>query len=154
VGREAIRKVSTIVTYALATMLFFFLVELFTVFYGGLPEHTAHFRYLLFGLSGNHALVPWAWSWIVLAVAAFVLLLSARENEKALVIGCAAVFVAMWIDKGLGLIVPGFVPSPLGGITTYVPTAPETLITLGVWSLGFLIMSVLFKVTVAVKKAG
>jgi molybdopterin-containing oxidoreductase family membrane subunit len=154
VGREAIRKVSTIVTYALAVTLFFFLVELFTVFYGGTPEHTAHFRYLLFGLSGNHALVPWAWAWIVLAVGAFVLLLWARGNEKALVVGCTAVFISMWIDKGLGLIVPGFIPSPLGEITSYVPTAPETLITLGIWALGFLVMSVLFKVTVAVKKAG
>ncbi len=152
VGREAIRRVATIITYALATMLFFFLVELFTVFYSGSPEHEAHFRYLLFGLNGHYSLVPWAWAWIVLAFGAFALLAWARGNEKALAVSCVAVFLSMWIDKGLGLIVPGFIPSPLGEITTYLPTLPETLITLGIWALGFLIMSVLFKVVVAVKK--
>ena len=46
------------------------------------------------------------------------------------------VFVSLWIDKGLGLIVGGFVPSPLGAVTSYVPTLPEVLIVLGIWALG------------------
>lgn len=152
VGREAIDRVATIVTYALATMLFFFLVEIFTVFHGAIPEETIHFRFLLFGLDDNYSLVPWAWAWIVLAAGAFVLLLTRRKDERALVVACVAVFVAMWIDKGLGLIVPGFVPSPLGEVTTYSPTVREVMITAGIWGLGALLMTVLFKTVIAVKQ--
>ncbi|GEM_PF-3537818 len=64
----------------------------------------------------------------------------------------AAVFVSIWIDKGLGLIVPGFIPSPIGEILEYVPTAPEVLITLGVWALGLLILTILYKIAVSVKE--
>jgi molybdopterin-containing oxidoreductase family membrane subunit len=151
VGKEALRKVSTIITYALAVLLFFLLVEMFTVFYSGLPEHVVHFRYLLFGLDGNTSLVPWAWLSLVLAFGAFLLLLFGRGSEKALAVSCVAVFAAMWIDKGLGLIVPGFVPSPLGEVTSYIPTVPELLITAGIWSLGLLLVTLFFRMTVAVK---
>ncbi len=151
VGKEAIRKVSTIITYAAAAMLFFFLVEIFTVFYGGMPEHTRPFRYLLFGLDGNTSLVPWAWLSLVLAFAGFLLLLFTGRSDGVLAFSCAAIFTAMWIDKGLGLIVPGFVPSPLGEIASYIPTVPEVLITGGIWALGLLLVTVLFRVTVAIK---
>jgi molybdopterin-containing oxidoreductase family membrane subunit len=154
VGREAIDKVAVIVTYALATMLFFFLVEVFTVFYGAIPEETIHYRFLLFGLDKNYSLVPWAWGWIVLAAGAFVILVTRRRNERGLVVACVAVFIAMWIDKGLGLLVPGFVPSPVGEVTTYTPTVREVLITAGIWGVGGLFMTVLFKTVIAVKKAG
>lgn len=153
VGKEAIRKVSTIITYAVAVMLFFFLVEIFTVFYSGMPEHTVHFKYLLFGLDGNASLVPWAWLSLLLAFVAFMLLLFTDRKDGILAFACAAIFAAMWIDKGLGLIVPGFVPSPLGEITSYVPTVPELLIHKGIWALGLLLITVLFKVTVAVKQS-
>ena len=142
-GKDAIQKVAQIATYALAITIFFLLVELFTIFYSNVPEHKAHFEYLLFGLSGQSSLVPWTWSSLVLAAIAFILLVNpaTRKRESTLFVACLAAFVAMWIDKGLGLIVPGFVPSPLGEITTYVPTIPEILITAGIWGCGFLIIS-------------
>jgi Ni/Fe-hydrogenase subunit HybB-like protein len=153
-GREAIQKVAQIAAYALAITIFFFLVELFTVFYSGIPEHREHFEYLLFGLSGRSSLVPWIWGSIILAVLAFVLLVnpSTRKNESILFVACLATFVSIWIDKGLGLIVPGFVPSPLGEITTYIPTLPEILITAGIWACGFLVISILYKVTLGVRR--
>ena len=64
----------------------------------------------------------------------------------------AAVFVSLWIEKGLGLVVTGFIPSPLEKITEYSPTGPEVMITLGVWAMGLLILTVLYKIAVSVKE--
>ena len=35
--------------------------------------------------------------------------------------------VGIWIEKGMGLIVPAFVPTPLGEIVEYVPTLHEII---------------------------
>lgn len=156
VGREPIARLSRIVTYAFLTHIFFQLVEFFFVGYGSPPEESAHFEYLFFGLDGRAGLVPWMWISAILTLGAALTLLIRREGSKesTLVAACVAVFVAVWIEKGIGLIVPGFIPAPLGEITEYAPTFLEALITLGVWSLGFLVLTVLFKVAVEVKQEG
>lgn len=148
VGSEARQKVVRIVTYALLVHLFFLVVEAFTVYYSGIPEDLAHFNYLLFGLQGNSELVPWIWASYTLAVAAVVLLLNpgTRKRDGTLAITCVLIFAAVWIDKGLGLMVPGFVPSPTGTLPEYVPTLPEILITLGVWAAGLLVLTGLYKI--------
>jgi len=153
-GREALQKVAQIVTYAMIITMFFLLVELFTVFYSKIPEHMIHFQYLFFGLDGKATLVPWMWISIILALTSIVLLInpSTRRRENILAIACVMVFVSIWIDKGLGLIVPGFIPSPTGEIFEYWPTVPEALITLGVWALGFLILTVLYKIAISVSE--
>ena len=111
-----------------------------------------YFQYLFFGLDGGFKLVPWMWSAIALALVAVMLLLSGatRRNEGFLAIACVAVFVSMWIDKGLGLIVPGFIPSQTGVVFQYTPTVPEILIALGVCALGALVLTVLYKITISV----
>lgn len=153
-GREAVQKVAVIVTYAMIINLFFLLVEFFTVFYSQIPEHMMHFQYLLFGLEGKATLVPWMWTSLILALGSLALLINpgTRRRENILAVACVAVFVSIWIDKGLGLIVPGFIPSPTGEIFEYWPTVPEALITLGVWALGFLILTVLYKITISVRE--
>ena len=75
-----------------------------------------------------------------------------RRRENILAVACVAVFVSVWIDKGLGLIIPGFIPSPTGTVFEYWPTLPEVFITLGIWALGFLILTVLYKIAVSVKE--
>ena len=153
-GREPIQKLAVIVTYAMALNLFFVGLEFFTAFYSNLPEHMIHFKYLFFGIEGARALVPWMWASGIIAVAALVLLMipAARKNESILAVACVAVFISIWIDKGLGMVVAGFVPSPLGGTTEYSPTVPELLISLGVWAIGFLMLTVLYKIAVSVKE--
>jgi len=153
-GKVALQTVAKIVTYAMIINIFFLLVEFFTVFYSDIPEHLKHFQYLLFGLDGRVTLVPWMWISLILAVTALVLLINpgTRQREKILAIACVMVFISIWIDKGLGLIVPGFIPSPTGSIFEYWPTIPEALITLGVWAGGFLILTVLYKIVVAVRE--
>ncbi len=153
-GDQSLDKVAKIVAYAISITVFFLLLEVFTVFYSRVPEAMAHFQYLLFGLDGHYGLVPWAWASVLLACVAIILLVipSLRKNQGILALACAAVFIAIWIDKGLGLVIPGFVPSPLGEISEYTPTLIEILITLGVWSMGGLIVTLLFKVVLGVRQ--
>ncbi|HET6488552.1 MAG TPA: NrfD/PsrC family molybdoenzyme membrane anchor subunit [Syntrophales bacterium] len=154
-GRKAIGAMATIVTYALATSIFFVLVELFTVFYSQIPEHMDHYRFLFAGLHGYDTIANWMTVSALCAVAALVLLINprTREKESLLAVACACVFLSLWIEKGLGLIVTGFVPSPLEKITRYTPTGPEIAITLGVWALGFLIITALYKIFLSVHEA-
>ena len=153
-GNQSIDKVAKIVAYAVIITMFFLLMEVFTVFYSQVPEAMAHFQYLLFGLDGYYGLVPWTWASILLACTAIVLLVipSSRKNHGTLALACAAVFIAIWIDKGLGLVVPGFIPSPLGEISEYTPTLIEILITMGVWAMGGLILTLLFKVVMGIRQ--
>jgi molybdopterin-containing oxidoreductase family membrane subunit len=153
-GKEAINKLTQIVTYALIITIFFFIVELFTVFYSQIPEHMITFQYLLFGVDGNTALVPWIWTAIVFWIVALVMLLTPRLRKKETALGIAMVliFISMWIDKGMALLIPGFIPSPLGDFTQYFPTAPEVFVTLGIWGIGFLILTIFYKLAISVKE--
>ncbi len=153
-GREAIQTLARIMTYAMIISVFFVAMEIFTAFYSGIPEHTRHFKYLFVGLEGHRALVPWMTAAMILAVLALIWLINprTRRNETYLALASTAVFISLWIEKGLGLIVPGFIPSPLEKITEYHPTGPEILITAGIWSMGLFILTVLYKVAVSVKQ--
>ncbi len=151
---ESIQKLAQIVTYAMIMNVFFLVLELFTSFYSNIPGHMHSFTYLFFGLEGHSALVPFMWVSVLLAVIAITLLVipATRKAPNTLVIGCVAVFISTWIDKGMGLVVGGFIPSPLEHVTEYLPTLPEIMITLGVWAIGFLVVTVLFKIAVTVKE--
>jgi molybdopterin-containing oxidoreductase family membrane subunit len=94
------------------------------------------------------------WFSLLFMVLSIVLLVipSMRKNEGTLALACGLVVIGTWIDKGLGLITGGFVPNPLEHITEYWPTIAESLITLGVWAFGFLILSVLYKIAVSIKE--
>lgn len=153
-GREQIQTLGKIVTYAIIINVFFFFCEIFTVFYSQIPEHMHHFQYLFAGLHGYGRLVPWMWVSIIGMIIASIALVfpSIRRNENTLAIACAMVVITTWIDKGLGLITGGFVPNPFDKITEYWPTVPEALITLGVWAIGFLILTILYKVAVSIKE--
>ncbi len=153
-GREAIAKLGEIVAYAMAINVFFVALELFTALYSGIPEHVEHFTYLFMGLHGHDMLAPWMWASLVLAAVALVLLIvpGLRRSEGFLGTACVAVVASLWIDKGLGMVVTGFIPSPLGHITEYWPTRRETLIALGIYGVGALVLTVLYKVAVSVRE--
>jgi Ni/Fe-hydrogenase subunit HybB-like protein len=152
-GEKAIQTLAKIVAYALATSIFFVLVELFTTFYGQLPGHMDHFRYLFTGLEGHRMIANWM---AVSASAACVSLLlliipRARQREPLLALACCGVFLSLWIEKGLGLVVTGFVPSPLEAITDYTPTGPEIAIVIGVWAMGLLLITIFYKIFISVR---
>ena len=153
-GREAIQAMAKIATYALVTSIFFVLVELWTVFYSQVPEDMEHFRFLFAGLDGYDTIANWMSLSVVCAVAGLVLLLNprTRKNETTLAVACVAVFVSLWIEKGLGLLVTGFVPSPLGKVVRYTPTGSEVAIAIGIWAMGLLIITVLYKIFISVRQ--
>jgi Ni/Fe-hydrogenase subunit HybB-like protein len=153
-GDTAIKKLAEIVTYAMAVNLFFVLLELFTSLYGGIPHHVEQFKYLYFGLEDKGALVPFAWISVVLTVSATVLLLfpSLRTNLKVLPWLCVLGVIGLWIDKGINLIITGFTPNPLGHVVEYAPTIPEVLITIGVYAVGILVLTVLYKIAIAFRE--
>jgi molybdopterin-containing oxidoreductase family membrane subunit len=153
-GKVAIQTLAKIVTYALLINLFLYAMEFFTAFYSGIPSHQHSLTYLFAGLHGKGNLVPWMWTSLILAFAAVVLLVvpRTRKNESILGLTCAMVFISLWIDKGVGLVVGGFIPNPLEHVTQYSPTAVEIMITIGVYALGALILTVLYKIAVDVKK--
>jgi molybdopterin-containing oxidoreductase family membrane subunit len=153
-GWEAMQTLSKIVCYAIIANLFFFLCEVFVVYYSNIPGHKTHLQYLLFGYHGYNALVPWMWSGFILMGAGAVMLIipKLRSNYVLLPVACAMIFIGAWIDKGLGMISGGFVPSPLHHVTEYAPTGQEIIITLGVYATGFLVLTILYKLATTVKE--
>jgi len=152
VEHQSLMTLRSIVIVTMFINLFLLGSEMFTEFYTR-SAHVASAEYLFFGLHGNNALVPWIWTGIGLNVLATVLLLtpaSKGRNPMILNIACVMLFVGIWIEKGMGLIVPGFIPSPLGEIVEYMPTLNETLICLGIWAAGIFIYSILVRISAPV----
>ena len=143
---RAIFKIAELIAYAMGINLFLLGAEVFKEFYSG-TVHMAPIQYLYFGLHGKSALVPWMWFATILNISAFLLFLlpKTRENFTTLNMACVFVITGIYIEKGMGLVVPGFVPDTLGEIYEYTPTNPEILITIGVWATGALIYTLLLK---------
>jgi molybdopterin-containing oxidoreductase family membrane subunit len=153
-GKEQIQSLGLTVAYAICINVFFFLCEIFVVFYSQIPEHMDHFKYLFFGLHGHGALVPWMWSSMALMVIGIILTVNpiTRKNETTLAVACVVIIAGTWIDKGLGMISGGFVPNPLHEVNEYAPTLPEIGITLGIYAIGALVLTILYKMAIGVKE--
>jgi len=151
VPRQALLTLRNIVTVALTINMFMLGCEVFTEFYTD-SAHGASARYLFFGLHGHDGLVPWIWTSIALDTAALALLVlpASRRRPGVLYAACAMLFIGIWIEKGMGLIVPGFIPSPLGEIVEYAPTLNEVLVSLGIWAFGLMTFTILVRITVPV----
>lgn len=151
VSRSLIELLALIMTVALQISLFFVGAELFTDLYHP-TAHGASLHYLYFGLEGRAALAPWVWSALLLNVLALPILMlhPLRKRLWLLVIACLLVFVGVWIEKGMGLVVPGFIPTPLGEVFEYRPTAIELVIAAGIWALGALVFSLLARAALAI----
>ncbi len=153
-GKQAIQTLAKIITYAIIANVFFLLCEVFVAFYSNIPGHIVHLKYLFAGLHGHGALVPWMWASIIFMTVAIILLVNplTRSNETILIVSCILIFIGTWIDKGLGMISGGFVPSPLHHVNEYIPTLLEIIISLGVWATGFLIITILYKIAISVEQ--
>lgn len=143
---EAINLLSLIITWCLGIALFLTLSEVVVELYAR-TEHANGLYYLMFGLHGLTKLVPWFWGSLVAMIVAFVMFLipSVRTNYKLLPIACVLGFGGIWVEKGMGLVVPGFIPTPIGEVTEYYPTMIEIMMTIGLWALGFFILTILLK---------
>jgi Ni/Fe-hydrogenase subunit HybB-like protein len=150
VPRAALMFLRQVVIIALTISMFLLISELFTEFYTD-SAHLASTQYLFFGLHGHHALVPWIWTALAFNTIALVILyLPLSRSLNYLNIACLLLIVGLWIEKGMGLIVPAFIPSPIGEIVEYTPTLNETLVSLGIWAFGLLLYTIFVRVTVPV----
>ncbi|MEE8469595.1 MAG: NrfD/PsrC family molybdoenzyme membrane anchor subunit, partial [Planctomycetota bacterium] len=147
---KSIRTLRQIVTVALIISMFLLVCEVFTEFYTG-SAHGVSTRYLFFGLHGHNALVPWIWTAVGLNLFALTVLLTPLGGQRGFLnAACVAMIVGIWIEKGMGLIIPAFIPTPLGEIVEYTPTLDETLVCLGIWAFGLLLYTILVRVTIPV----
>ena len=148
---DAIWKIAELMAYAMFLNLFLHGAEAFKEFYSN-TEHLMYTRYWFLGLGNHRTLVPFAWTAVGLNTLAFLLFIvpAARKNWIALNIGCLAIYAGCYIDKGMGLIIPGLTPDALGEIYEYFPTLTELRVAAGVFALGFLVFTLMLKVAVPI----
>jgi molybdopterin-containing oxidoreductase family membrane subunit len=152
IAEEAISKLATITAVAAQVNLVMLFSDL--VFEFRFPtHHSLSARYLFFGLGEHNSLVPWIRTAITLNVLSTIVLMihPLRRNPRWLTPACVMLFVGIWIEKGIGLVLPGFIPSPLGEIVEYTPTWVEICITLGIWALGLFVLTVLIKIALPIE---
>ncbi len=151
IDNRAIFKIAELIAYAMGINLFLLGAEAFKEFYsGGVDSYSIQYLYL--GLHGKASLVPWMWSATIMNITAFFLFLfpKTRENFTTLNIGCVLIIMGVYIEKGMGLVVPGFVPDTLGEIYEYSPTSAEILVTMGIWACGALLYTLLLKFAIPI----
>lgn len=146
---EAIFKIAELMAYTMGFNLFLTAAEAFKELYSG-TEHMVYFQYLLFGLKGHTTLVPYAWASILCGLAAFILFLvpRTRTNWVTLNLGCVLIYASVYIEKGMGLIIPGLTPDVLGDIYVYRPSFTEIAVAAGIFAIGFLAFTLMLKAAV------
>ena len=149
---NALFKISELIAYAMFLNLFLLSAEIFKEYYSQ-TVHIASFRYLFEGLHGHKELVPWIWSAMTMNVVAFIIFLipQTRKRLTTLNLGCLLIIIGVWIEKGPGFVVPGFVPDPLGEIFEYFPNHLELMVSFGIWATGLLIFTLLMKVAIPIE---
>jgi molybdopterin-containing oxidoreductase family membrane subunit len=153
VRQSAIDTLAITMTVALQITLFFVFAELFTDFYFQ-HAHAASARYLFFGLHGAAMLTPWIWTALALLVIAVTILMihPLRHKPMLLIFACVLTVIGVWIEKGMGLVIPGYIPTPLGEIFEYLPNATEVRVALGIWAIGLLTFTLLAKAGMAIER--
>jgi molybdopterin-containing oxidoreductase family membrane subunit len=149
---EALFKIAEMISIAMAINLFLLCAEFFKELYSD-THHLSPLQYLYVGLHGKGSLVSWIWFATAFNVIAFVIFIipATRKNFATLNFGCALIIVGIWIEKGMGLIIPGFIPAPLGEVWEYVPTTIELLVAMGVWAIGLLILTLILKIILPIE---
>jgi molybdopterin-containing oxidoreductase family membrane subunit len=153
IKNEALFKIAELIAYAMFINLFLLGAEIFKEYYSA-TIHLAPLEYLYQGLNGHHALVPWIWTALAFNVTAFLIFLVplTRKYLVTLNIGCVLVIIGVWIEKGMGFVIPGFVPDPLGEIFEYLPNVTEVAISLGIWATGLLIFTLFMRVAIPIER--
>lgn len=155
VSQSVIETLALIMAISLQISLFFVGAELFTDFYNE-GAHSASIRYLYFGLHGLTGLRTYIWTALAMNCTAVVILSIHKLRRRILTlnIACGLAFVGIWIEKGMGLVVPGFIPTQLGEVFEYTPTAVELGIAIGIWALCALIFTLLANASIAIERGG
>jgi len=149
---RALFKIAELIAYAMFINLFLLSSEIYQVYYSN-TSHIAPFKYLFQGLHGHNQLVPWIWAAMAMNLIAFFLFLvpGTRKRLTTLNTGCFLIIIGVWIEKGPGFVIPGFVPDPLGEIYVYVPNLLELMVSFGIWAAGLLVFTLLVKVAIPIE---
>jgi formate-dependent nitrite reductase membrane component NrfD len=152
VREEALQRLRQIVGVAAVLNLFLTVSEIFVEIYPG-TSHSASMRYILVGLHGHNLLVPYIWTGIALSVFAAVVFLARPlySRPKLLLAACAGAVIGVWIEKGMGLVIPGFIPTSLGEIVEYSPSFIEFCVSAGIWAIGAFLYTLMLKVAVPIE---
>lgn len=151
ISNEAIWKLAELMAYTMFFNLFLIGAEVFKEFYSN-TEHFVYSQYLYFGIGDHDPIVAFGRLSILFSVIAFFLFLipATRKNPITLNIGAVLIFLGVYIEKGIGLIIPGFTPDSLGEIYEYFPSWTEIFVTMGIFSIGFLVYTIMLKVAVPI----
>jgi molybdopterin-containing oxidoreductase family membrane subunit len=147
ISDAAIWKIAELMAYAMGVNLFLLGAEVFKEYYSD-TEHLIHMRYMFTGVDGHTAIVPYMWISVACSLLAFVLFLvpATRRNPATMIAGCALIYIGVYVEKGMGLVIPGMTPDTLGEIYEYFPSHSELWIAAGVFSLGSLVFTMMVKV--------
>ncbi len=152
VKSSVIKLLRQIVSFMLPLNFFLLFCELFKEFYTD-ATHSLSADYLFFGIGHHGMLVPYIWAGLIMGVIALVIFLHPRwrQNKAVLLTACVLCIVGIWIEKGMGLVVPGFLPSPAGDLVEYAPSVVEFFVSLGIWALGAALFTMMAKVALAIQ---
>jgi Ni/Fe-hydrogenase subunit HybB-like protein len=144
---DAIWKIAELMAYAMFVNLFLLGAEVFKEYYSN-TEHLIHMRYMFTGIGDETAIVPYMWISVGASIVAFVLFLvpQTRRNPITLNLGCGLIWIGVYLEKGMGLVIPGLTPDTLGEIYEYFPSRSEILISIGIFCVGFLLFTLMVKV--------
>ena len=147
ISDEAIWKVAELMAYAMFVNLFLLGAEVFKEYYSN-TEHLIHMRYMFAGIGGHTAIVPYMWLSVAASITAFVLFLipRTRRNPVTLNVGCVLIWMGVYLEKGMGLVIPGLTPDTLGEIYEYSPSRTELWVAAGVFAVGFLVFTLMVKI--------
>ena len=152
ISNEAIHKIAELMAYAMAINLLLFAAEVFKEYYSD-THHLVHYQYLFQGLHGTPSpIAGFAWLSIFLAVASFLLFLIpwTRSHPVTMNAGCIMIYFSVYIEKGMALIIPGYTPDTLGQVYEYVPSAIEVRVSAGIFGIGFLLFTLMVKVSIEI----
>ncbi|MBW2421387.1 MAG: polysulfide reductase NrfD [Deltaproteobacteria bacterium] len=151
ISDTALYKIGELLAYAMAVNLFFLGVEVFTEFYSS-TAHAIHARFQWFGIHGRSDIAIYTW----LAFACNCLALTGfmipyfRNRLPILNVACCLAIGGVFIEKGLGLLLPGMTPGVLGEVYVYNPSLNEVMVSLGIWGIGALLFTVMVKISMAI----
>ncbi len=153
IKNQALFKIAELMAYAMFLNLFLLGAELFKEYYSG-TVHLAPMEYLFQGFHGHQTLVPWIWTAMFFNITAFFIFLIPKTRENLITLNIGSIFIIMgvWIEKSLGLIVPGFIPDPLGEIYDYLPNITEVAVSLGILACGLLIFTLFMRIAVPIQR--
>ncbi len=147
IRREAIWKIAELMAYFMGVNLFMLGAEVFKEFYSD-TGHEIHMEYMFMGVHGHDAIVPYMWTAVTCSFLAFVIFLRRKQREHPvwLNIGCVLIFIGVYLEKSMGMVIPGMTPDPLGEIYEYSPSMNEYLVSAGILAIGALLFTWMVKI--------